>query len=174
MISEKQKGVIFIETILYVGIVSVLAVFLTYSVAGLIRSYKKIQIQNEVLGNVAAIFSVITEEVKSARSVYEPTSIFGEDEGQLSLKTFRGAPDGEYWTYVDFYLDNQRVYLKREGVAAFSISSEQVSVSRLKFTRIGTGTTTPSVKIDLSAGPNLPADNPFYFVKNYSVTAGLR
>lgn len=169
-----NKGASLMEIILYVGILSALSTFLIYSVVGLVRSYKTIQLRNDVSDNATAVLSLISEEVRSARTIYEPTSIFNQGQGQLSLWTLRSVPDGENWTYVDFYLDNQKVYLKREGVDPFPITSDRVLVSQLKFSRIGTGTTTPSVIIDLIAGPNLAAANPFYFIKSFSATAGLR
>ena len=169
-----QRGATLIELLLYIAIVSIFSGFLTYSVVALINNYKRIQTRNDVLNNVSAVFSTMAEEIRSARLLYLPASVFGGGQGQVSLRTKRSVPDGEDWTYVDFYLDNQRVYLKREGVAAFPITSDRVSISWLEFVKIGTGTTTASIKVDLTIAPNMAASNPFYFTKNFSLTAGLR
>ncbi len=170
----KQRGASLVEVVIYVGVLSVLAVFLIYSIVGLIQNYKWIQISSQVLNNATAALAAISEEIRSARAIYGSTSVLNQNQGQLSLRTFKGKPTGEDWTYVDFYLDNQKIYLKREGTEPFPLTSDRILVGQLKFTQIGTGTTTPSIRIDLAASPNLPAGNPFYFVKNFALTAGLR
>ncbi len=169
-----QRGASLIELILYIGITAILSVSLTYSIIFLINNYKKIKIRGEVFNEADAALSAIGEEIRSARTIYSPVSVFGENQGQLSLKTLRGLPEKENWTYIDFYLDNQRIYLKREETDGFPITSERVLISQLKFSQIGTGTTTPSIKIDLTLSPNLPANNPYYFSQSFSSLAGLR
>ena len=128
-----QKGFTFVEMLVYVAIVSIVAGVLTSVLISNMRAYDKSQARQSVLNNVHDALRIVTEEVKYAQSVYTPTSVLASDTGQLSLETELNPPAGESVAYVDYYLDNGRIYEKREGQSALPLTSERVIVERLRF-----------------------------------------
>ncbi|KKW29233.1 MAG: hypothetical protein UY71_C0001G0043 [Parcubacteria group bacterium GW2011_GWB1_52_7] len=79
------------------------------------------------------------EETQGAASIYTPTSVLGVTTGQLSLETPLNPTAGETRSYVDFYADNERLYMKREGLAAIALTSESARVTQFNVQRILAG-----------------------------------
>ncbi|OGD34501.1 hypothetical protein A2988_03210 [Candidatus Azambacteria bacterium RIFCSPLOWO2_01_FULL_46_25] len=151
---KAERGFTIIETLIYASLVSIVAGVLTVSVANNLKAYNKSEARQNVLANANAALKLIMDEVKYAKSIYTPTSVFGSANGQLSLETVQNAPTGENTTYVDYYLDGGRIYEKREGQAALPLTSDRVFTTSLLFTRSVATSTKDSITVEIGAKIN--------------------
>ncbi len=140
-------GLTLIEVLVYIAVLSVLIGALTSFFVWTVRSNSKAKIAREVLDTGRRILRIISSETKGAGSIYTPTSVFDSHPGQLSLETARNLPEGENKTYLDFYICEEHLCLKRESQSPIVLTSDKVKISNLVFTRIGD--VLPSIKIEL-------------------------
>ncbi|MGB2762358.1 MAG: prepilin-type N-terminal cleavage/methylation domain-containing protein [Minisyncoccales bacterium] len=124
-----KNGFTFIEILVYSAILAVVAGAIVAAMLGLIEFYNISRFNREVLVNAHSGLNTILLETRHASSIYTPTS----NMNQLSLETNLNPPFGETNTYVDFYLDNGILCVKREGAAAQPLTSEKVEVTVLTF-----------------------------------------
>jgi hypothetical protein len=103
----------------------------------------------------------ITYEIREAKSVYTPTSIFNSNPGQLSLETEKYLPAGEDKSYIDFYILDGRLCLKKESQNPIFLTSDRVEVTNLVFSRIVTNQI-PSIQINLTVNYKNPNGRPEY------------
>ena len=139
-----QKGFTFIEILVYIAILSVLVLVISSFVLWSVRSNAKARAMRETINSARRALEVMTYEIRQADSIYSPAT----RPDQLSLETKEYLPTGEETSYVDFYLCGQQLCLKKESQEAIALTSEEVSVSALTFTQIGTDFL--SIKINLT------------------------
>ena len=170
--TRNGAGFTLIETLVYVAVFAVLITVIILFVLSFIQSIAKNKIKKEVSLGVFSALKAMTYEIKMAKKIYTPTSVFSNNSGQLSLETNSGLPDDENITYVDFYKDsNNRLYIKREGHIPELLTSENLRVSNLEFEKIGS--IKESVKINLTLEYNI--NNPDYkFSYSLSSVATIR
>jgi type II secretory pathway component PulJ len=146
---HSKSGFTLIEILIYAALLVII---------GGVASAYFIQISNvgetarrsrESLDNARRAMNVITQEIRHAEAVYTPTSVFDTNPGQLSLETNRDSPTDENTTYVDFYLDDSGIYLKRESQTEELITSEKVQVTDFTFVHL-TGGSGNSVQVSLT------------------------
>jgi len=155
-----EKGFTIIEMLMYVGIAGIVMTVITSSLMDNVKAYDKSVAQQNVFQNVNGALRTITDEIRYAKSVYTPTSVLDDDAGQLSVETVLNAPAGENIAYVDFYVDNGRVYEKRDGQGANPLTSERVFVEQLRFTKLSAGAGRDSVAVNIQARINTQSTNP--------------
>lgn len=168
MIHRSENSFTLIELLVYISIFIIVAVFVTLFVFSFIKASSKSRIQQIISENAHSAMSTMVYEIKEANSVYTPTSIFGVSPGQLSLETNNELPEGEKITYVDFYLDNGKLYIKREGKGSQILISENIKVTELKFTHIVPENGLDSAKIDLTVEYDTPAEE---YKSSYNLTS---
>lgn len=118
---------------------------------------------------------IMTHEIKEAKGIYSPTSIFSNANGQLSLETTNYLPAGENTSYIDFYLCQERLCLKKEGQDPIAITSDKVEFESLTFLQVATTSTAPSIQINIKANYKSPSPKPEYqFSTNTTSSASLR
>lgn len=145
---RSKKGFTLLEVMVYVAILAAVSVFLLQTLISFSAVYRRVQAERDVLSNARGVMATLAREIRYAKSVYAPTSVLLATTSQLSLGTALSPTAGETSTYVDFYVDNQRLYLKREGSETSPITSENVEVSRFLAERITYGSR-ESVRITL-------------------------
>jgi len=155
-----QRGFTLIEMVIYTALLGVIGVVLVSFLISNLQAYNKIEARQQVFNNLNASLKLITDEIKFAQSIYTPTSVFDSDAGQLSLETASNVPTGETTTYVDYYLDNGRIYEKQEGTSASPLTSEQVRVTALRFTDEAVAASTDSVMVTLTGEINTQSTAP--------------
>jgi type II secretory pathway component PulJ len=128
------QGFTLIEMIVYTGLLVILGLAISGFMFHLTRLNARAGATTQALSDARQVLAVITHEIRHAASVYEPTSTFNSHPGQLSLQTVRHAPVGHSMTYVDMYVDEGGVYVKREGSDAQRITSPKTRVTDLVFT----------------------------------------
>ena len=170
-----KKGFTLIETLVYIVVLAIIMLVVFSFIFWLSQSATKNKAMREALNNAKRAMEIMTHEIKEAVGIYIPTSIFSTSSGQLSLETLNYLPEGEEKSYVDFFLCQNRLCLKKEGKDPIAITSERVEVRKLEFIQIATTSTVPSIKISLEVDYKSSANKPEYraSVKIIS-TASLR
>lgn len=135
-----------IEMAVYSGLLAVISVFLIQTILTLTVIYRKVEAERDIVGAERVIMETLSRELQGARSIYTRTSATSS---QLSLETSLNASTPEETTFVDLYLDSNRLYVKREGAVEFPLSPESVRVAQFKTERMVTGER-ESVRITLS------------------------
>ncbi len=136
---KQRSGFSLIEMLVYVAVLAIIIVTLSELFFWIVRNQNKIKAIHEATSDASLVIESIAREIKSGQSVYLPTSVFDSDAGQLSLKTVAAAPSGEVETYLDFYLCQARLCLKKEGQLPIALSSDSTEIKKLRFSRIVTG-----------------------------------
>jgi type II secretory pathway pseudopilin PulG len=147
---KKQKGFTLIELLLYAAllvIAGVVAVAVFIQVVNITETSRR---SRESLDNAKGAMDTIVQEIRHADSVYTPTSTLDATIGQLSLETSRDVPTDEDSTYVDIYVDGERLYLKREGQADQLVTSEKVKIKELRFSLLDDAASRPAIQIKLT------------------------
>ncbi|MDO8577313.1 MAG: prepilin-type N-terminal cleavage/methylation domain-containing protein [Candidatus Wildermuthbacteria bacterium] len=95
----------------------------------------------------------MAKEIREARSIYTPTSVLDLHPGQLSLETKKAMPEGEQETFVDFFLCEERLCMKRESQTPIALTSPSVKVVNLVFRQVLSGSI-PSLRVELGLSSN--------------------
>jgi len=143
-----KTGFSFIEILVYLAVFSIISGAVLTGALRLTEFYNISRFDKEILNNTHFALNNMLSEIKYASSVYSPTSC---TTNQISLETNLNPPEGENKTYVDFYLDNGRLYLKREGRDSQVLTSERIEITNLNFTYLFSLTDCSSVKIEITA-----------------------
>lgn len=134
------------EVIVSAGVVAAVFSVLTGFVLQSAYFNSKTKAEEEIAENAKKAMDEIVYEIKGAKSVYSPTTTAN----QLSLETFRYAPEGETSSYIDFFLCGTAVCLKKESLSPLVLTSSAAEISNLQFSVVANGTRS-SVKINLTA-----------------------
>ena len=169
----RQWGFTLVELLVYTAILSlVLALSAQFALSVLEASAKSIA-KERVQANAANILQAFDFEVRHAQALYTPTSDFIGDPGQLSIVTSRNLPSDETRTYVDIYADNRRLCVKRELAGISCISSSEVEITSLVFTRILQAGGAESVRMRISLR-NMSPKVEYQFAETLQTSARLR
>jgi len=144
---QSNKGVTLVEVIIYIALLGGIAVFLSNFLLYTVNIYQRARSDREIISNARLILETINKSVAQANEVYFPSSKFNDDAGQLSLITQLGAQTEHTTAYLDFWVDNGRVWTKAEGASSAPLSAATVRISRLNFERILQGLNRDAVKI---------------------------
>ncbi|MBI2056459.1 MAG: type II secretion system protein [Candidatus Sungbacteria bacterium] len=157
---QKNKGITLIEIVVYVGLLGVIAVFISNALIQISDTYSRARAERAVSANARLILETVDEATGEAEGVYGPTSVFLADAGQLSLITPANPPAEHTTAYADFYVDNGRMWIKKEGQLALPLSATTVRVTKFRLERIMQGFNRETVVITLqidAAGSKHPA-----------------
>lgn len=173
-LSKKEKkgiGFTLIELLIYVSVLVLIvlaagSIFLSAS-----KSSRKAKAARETIDNTRRAIEVMTHEIREAKSIYTPTSVLSSSNGQLSLETTKYCPEGEISTYIDFYLCEQRLCLKKESQNPIAITSDRVKIENLEFYQIATSSIQISLKVNYKSLSTRPEDQ---FSINTTSTVSLR
>ncbi len=157
---KNGRGFTLIEITVYVSILALVSLVIVVFVNQLLGVNETTRRTRESLDNARRVLDTIAQEIRHADSVYTPTSSFGVNPGQLGLETSRDVPTDENTTFVDFYVDNNGVYIKRESQAAQLLTSEKVKVTDLTFTNLNGATSRPAIRLSVTVEYNSPISGP--------------
>src|SRR3989344_2446612 len=144
------EGLVYLTLIVVIGSITVATAVKTISAASRIR------MMTASLDNARRSIYSISQEVARASDIYSPTSEFLSSPGQLSLVTTRDLPEGETQTYVDFFVDDGHLYMKRESInfdgmaSSEQITAENVVVENMTFMYISDAIFGPAVRIQIT------------------------
>lgn len=167
---KKQKAFTLIEILVYVAVLSIIMVAVFSFAIWVIQTNTKIRTMREVRDMAQMAMEQIVSEIREAKTVYAPTSA----SSQLSLETTKYLPSGETATFIEFYLCQTRLCLKKEGQNPVALTSDRVEVKTLFFQRVNSGQT-DSVQVELQIDYKNPAQKPEYAASlTLKSTASLR
>lgn len=157
-----QTGFTLLEMLIYVAsLILVMASLIIFGI-GIIRTGAKIKANAEVLDNSRRAVEIITFEIRKSKSIYNPTSIFDSNPGQLSLEQTNASSTIEKNIFVDFFKCGDSLCLKREGGSPFAITNSHVKITNLEFTELLNSLSRPSVQIRLVLETATSSILPYY------------
>jgi len=166
----KNKAFTLMEILVYIGVLGIIISTVISFLIWASHSNTKVKVMRETLDNARRAMEIMTSETKTAKSIYTPTTT----SNQLSLETTRYLPEGEKTTYLDFYLCDYHLCLKKESQNPISLTSDRVEVKNLVFTQVITGDI-PSIQINLKVDYKNPTNRPEYQASvELTSTASLR
>ncbi len=142
-------GFTLIELLFYVSAAILISVSLIGFGLLAIRTGTKIKATSAILNNARHLTEVLNYEIKKSYGLYIPTSSFENSPGQISLKQRSSETAGESSSFVDFYLCNDALCLKRDGKDSLAITNDQVKVTYLKFTPIYNSPSQPAIRFEV-------------------------
>mgnify|MGYP001579600108 CR=1 FL=1 len=154
---KPEKGISLIEVLVYIGVFSLIMVIIASFTFWFIRSNTKAKVMREVLDSSKRVMEIITQEIKESDYVYLPTT----SATQLSLKTKKYLALGEEFSYIDFYLCDSRICMKKESQDPIYLTPENIEVNNLVFTQIMSGDYL-SIRISLGVNYNNVNNRPEY------------
>ncbi len=140
-----NTGFSILEVLVSVVIFSLILLAIFSFISSMSDSNSKTKAEREASENAKIALDKITYEIRSANSVYTPTTTAS----QLSLETSRYLPDGENITFIDFFLCGDAICFKKEHQDPIVLTSDSVQVTNLMFSQVSTGAS-QSVKVDLT------------------------
>lgn len=166
---NSRKGISFVEMVIYIGILSGLAVLMTNFLIHIVQTYQRAHVEREVISNGRLMLETISRVTGEAREVYSPTSRFNTDAGQLSLVTPVSSDVNHSTHYIDIWVDNGRLWMREEGSSSIPLSSPSVRVVRFYMERIIQAYRRESVKFILQVDA-VPSRFPSSTTLNFSVS----
>lgn len=160
--NKMWTGFSLMEILVYVAILVIVVLAVSSFFLWTTRSNTKARAMREVLDNTRRITEVMNSEIKEAKSIYIPTSIFNSHPGQLSLETTKYLSGGETTTYIDFFICGTQLCLKKEAQDPITLTSDRVEVKKLEFIQIATTSTIPSIQINFKIDYKSPVNKPEY------------
>jgi len=169
-----SNGFTLIEILVYIAISSIIILAVSSFFLWTNRSSIKINALKEVLTNSKRAMETMSYEIKYAESIYTPTSVFSSSTGQLSLETKNYNQQGEATSYIDFFICQDQLCLKKENQSPIILTSEKVKIDSLKFFQINS-TGTDSIQINLEISYVAPSEKQEYQASiNTTSTFSLR
>ncbi|MDP2692622.1 MAG: four helix bundle protein [bacterium] len=148
--SEVNKGFTLIEMLIYISIMSMMILVIGAFIPRVVMTNLYLQAKGQSLDNARIALGTIEREIKSASDIYAPTSVFGSSPGQLSLESANNLPVGETNTFTDFYVDDERLFMKKEGSDPQLLTADKVKVSNLVLTNLNIGDSYPAIRVSLT------------------------
>ena len=156
---NRKKGFTLIEMMVYVALVGIVSTVLFGIIFFIIRANSKIVALSRVNSNAYSVMERVTYEIINSQYIYTPTSNFMNYnydsllENQLSLATEIGSLPNDDVNYVDFYLENDTLFIKEEGLNPIALTSSDVQVTKLEFSYFK-NSERESVQIDINIKAN--------------------
>lgn len=157
---KRRAGFTLVEILVYIFVLAIVIAIVIAFLSWTLRVNNKMRAEREVSDGAGRIMSAISYELRHAKGIYFPTSVFDVHPGQLSVETGLDVPDNETKTYKDFYIDSGRLYVKKENSQPQPLHSDRVRIAKLIFRYLQNASTTASVQIDLGVIYNNPTARP--------------
>ena len=161
--NKSSSGYTLIEMIIYVALIGIITVFIYGVILFVYNSNKRTVNLVKINSNAYSAMERMRYEVENADYIYLPTSNMANydydaiEADQLSLATKIGALSSDDITFVDIYLENETVFIKKEGSILnpsppVALTSSGVVVSDLSFFYYKNGLR-ESITIDVTIEP---------------------
>ncbi|MCP6726947.1 MAG: prepilin-type N-terminal cleavage/methylation domain-containing protein [Patescibacteria group bacterium] len=146
-LQQHNRGFTLIELLVYAALLVLIVAAVTTLLFGVLKSHVKARAVRDVIHNTILATDAVSLEIKEATSVYDSTT----SSSQLSLETTKNLPVGETSTYVDFFICESRLCIKRESQSPIALTSDSVEIRSLVFQKVVTGSI-PSIVMNLRIG----------------------
>ncbi|MBU3964933.1 hypothetical protein KKG29_02445 [Patescibacteria group bacterium] len=137
--AKQRGGYTLIEMLLYTALVGIISVVIIEVVMIISKTNAKITALTEASYNGSDIMERISYETRNSKYIYLPTSNFrnynfnAAKGDQMSLATTQTVLAGENIGYVDFYIENNAVFFKKDGASPVALSSPDMIVESINF-----------------------------------------
>lgn len=170
-----KKSFTLIEILVYIAVLIIILLVISFLTIWFSKINLRLKAEREVFNNAQRAMEIIFYEIKEATSIYYPTSLFSTSSGQISLETKKYLSEGEKSSFIDFFICDKRLCLKKEGKEPIVITSDKVEITQLEFLMVATTTTIPSIKVNLTINYKNPKGKPELSSSiNLSSTISLR
>jgi len=170
-IQASSGGFTLVETLIYIGIIgAAVATFVTFSFS-ISSSRNKTYVVQEVQANMRVALDTIAREVRSSRGVNISSSTFDVDFGVLSLA--KNAPEHNP-TILDLSADGRILRLKKGNGEPVAITSDEVTVSKLRFTDVSGSGQRENIRVALTLEWANSDDVIFRFDQSVTTTVSVR
>lgn len=150
---QDNNGFTLIELVIYVGLFAAAAVIIVGIFLAAFRAFLVIRGEQAAMNNASLALRAVMLEARHADPVYTPTSAFGVSDGRLSFRSTRLVPADHEFSYVDIYLDNGVLYLRRDdGSPEIAITSADVAISEFLIERFTEGDA-EGLRVTITAEP---------------------
>lgn len=151
-----NKGFTIVEVIAYVAVLGIIGTSFSAVLAWSMKTYAKSQIMQETAWNAQRAMDIMVQEIREAERVYVPTTL----DSQLSLATVKYASPGHEESFIDFFVCQEKLCLKKESQDPIALTSDAVRVTGLSFTRVQQAPTAGSVRITIRVEYKNPNNRP--------------
>ena len=155
---KKREGFTLMEVLVYISVLVIIISSVVSLLLWAVDLSSKSKAIREVSDNSRRALEVMGYEIRGAKSIYTPTT----NSAQLSLETAKYLPEGEGKSYLDFYVSDGVLYMKKEAQNPLPITSDNVEIKTIFFDQISTTSTVPSVQISLEINYKNPNNRPEY------------
>jgi len=164
-------GFTIIEFMVYIAILAILGGATSALFLWTLQAHTKSRVLQETSSAAKVAMDRMIHEVREAESLYLPTS----SATQISLETKTFMPPGETSGYIDFFLCDKALCMKKEEAAPIALTSSSFEVTGLSFTTISTNTNFPSLQIAMTVKHKNPSgSSQLEAVLQLTSTASLR
>ena len=166
-----KQGFTIIEFVVYIAVLAILGGAILTLFLWTLKVHTKAQVLQETTSSAQFAMDKIMHEVREADSLYLPTT----SATQVSLKTKTSIPSGETSGYIDFFLCDKTLCMKKEEGVPLALTPSTVEVTSLSFTTISTDTDFPSLRVFMEVQHKNPNNRPeLKAVITVTSTASLR
>jgi type II secretory pathway pseudopilin PulG len=142
---KKNKGYSLVEMVIYVTILSVLALIIVNTLLMLTRSYTTVK-TNRLIGlSVGTAMERMTREIRKGISIDQVSSVFNGSNGKLVMSSTDSFGNA---TTTQFYLSSGKVMIKQGTGAEAPLTLASTTISSLVFRQMSTSTVS-AVKIEM-------------------------
>ena len=153
-------GFTLLEAVLYVGFLGVISVMIVNFMLQISNTYHILRAEREVVSNARLVLERIEKTVAQSSEIYSPTSYFNANLGQLSLLVGDASDPNHPAFYTDFWVDNGRLWTRREGQNAIPVSAASVKIDYFYLESIIQRLDREAVKMTLRVSYNSPINLP--------------
>jgi len=137
MSNVRERGFTLMEFVVYTAIFAIIVVLLVQLIVSVVVSNTRGKAREAVINNAVAAVNAIDLEIRHAQAIYDPTSNFTSSPGQLGLVSIHDLPDDESIAFIDIYINSdQHLCIKKESTGNLCVTSDEVNVTALNFTKI--------------------------------------
>ncbi len=156
----ENKGFTIIEMVVYIALFGLILTVLFNMITMAFQTNNRIIASAKVNSDTHGALERMTYEIINSHHIYLPTSNFDTSpDGQLSIVSQIELVDNEQETFLDFYLENDTLFLKKEGHVPVALTSADVLVSNLKFSYHQNGNReSVSIEITINSAKNGMSD----------------
>jgi len=173
--NKNNSGYSLIEMLAYVALIGIVSVFIYGVILFVYYDNKRIINLTRINSNAYSAMERIRYEIENSSYVYLPTSNLENynydlaKADQLSLATGIGVSLNEEITFVDIYLENGAVFLKKEELAEpIALTSSGVTVSDLGFSYYQNGSR-ESVSVDITIEPKNSSTSAIHLISTIAL-----
>ncbi len=168
---KKNSGFSIIEIIIYFSILAIISTLVIGNIISLFKNYNVVRANQDIEYNAISILDKLTRDTRDAAFINTSDSLFSVSQGAISLN-IASSTNSTASNTAKFYLNNNKIKYKKDGVDFGNLSTNAVTVSNFKIYYINSSTTEAiKVELNLEVTPHLHSA---VISKNFYTTIQLR